>query len=311
MKKIYPVLLSVFISLSIILLAVILQSFNVYKNPENPETCSLCHEMKSYVISYLTPEKGSVIADHKLNCIDCHSGKSRKAAKDAALTEIKIGALAKITGTRLDTDRSALAVNCTQCHGQDFRHFNIAVNTSCLNCHWAHKSPQAKTESIFLVPYGPHRNQSCRNCHGTNFQIPRCTDCHKGHGEKKFENALCLACHADPHTPKKPGILPGNTVKFNGSLPFEACSPCHENEYFEVTNSLSRHTRMETCTLCHRSHGEKPRCRDCHPGMAMEKHKDFGCGSCHIDFKNKIICQDCHGTTYHDLTASTAVLNRK
>src|SRR5574341_450028 len=308
MRKIYPVLLSVLIILIIILLAVVVPSFNIYKDLEDPEICRQCHEMNYYVSSYLTPEKGSVIANHRLTCIDCHSSTDRNAAKDAAQTEVKIAALAKMTGIWLDADRSALAVNCTQCHQQDSEHFNIADN--CRNCHWAHKSPMVKTDSIFLIPSGPHKGQSCQNCHGTAFRIPRCIECHKGHGEKKFENKLCLACHADPHLPIKPGILPGNTVRFNGSLPFEACSPCHENEYFEVTNSSSRHTQMETCTRCHPSHGEKPRCRNCH-GMAMDQHQGFGCGSCHLDNSYKIICQDCHGTRYHDLTADTAVINRK
>ncbi|VVB86238.1 Cytochrome c3 [uncultured archaeon] len=223
-RRLHPVLI-----IGILILSVgILLALNVQKKIEDPQTCNLCHEMKPFVASYLKPEAGSTIAKHKLGCLGCHTNTSLNEAKSAVLKEIEIGAIAKITGVQLNTVNSALAINCTRCHiMNDIQHLNAIANLRCKDCHWAHEPVAGlnKTNISSLIPYGPHKNQTCQNCHGTTFVIPSCVNCHSGHGGQKLNNSLCLECHTDPHVPKKPGILPYNTVKFSGDLPFSVCHP--------------------------------------------------------------------------------------
>jgi hypothetical protein len=293
----------------LILLAGILLALNAYKSLEDPQTCNICHEMEPFVASYLKPEQGSTIEKHKLDCLGCHTNISPAEARSAVIKEIEIGTLNKIAGVQLNTSTSALAVNCIRCHLMK-EHFNASNNTSCQGCHWAHNS-LTTNKSPSVIPYGPHKNQTCQKCHGTTFVIPRCINCHSGHGGQKLENDLCLECHTDPHVPKKPGILPDNTVKFTENLPFSVCQPCHENEYFNLTNTRSLHTDMQTCALCHKYHGLIPNCNECHPGMMLERHVNFECKDCHIRFDPvKITCPDCHGRS-HEWSAFTAVLNPK
>lgn len=314
MEKKYRKFLPVFVGI-IIFLAVILLAFGSYNSFESPKTCNLCHEMKPYVASYLKPEEGSAIAKHKLDCLGCHTNTSLKEARAAVLREIEIGAFKKITGIEINTTSPALAVNCTRCHiMEDFLHAKSLETSGCQNCHWAHKQPSAEVKTIgaSAIPIGPHKNQSCSNCHGTTFEIPRCSNCHAGHGEQKLENALCLACHTDSHVPKKPGILSNNTVKFTANMPLSVCQPCHENEYLEINNSGSQHTDMQTCTRCHEYHGEKPKCSKCHPVMSQQKHPDFYCENCHQTYNPvRVTCQDCHDTLVHDMSSLTAIWNPK
>ncbi len=305
-KKIHLVI----IGIAIFLIAILLASD---KSIQNPSTCNLCHEMKPYVASYLKPEQGSLIADHNLTCLGCHGGPA--GARSALMKEIEISALSKITGVQLPINSPDLAVNCTGCHFiEDPLHPYANVTSGCQDCHWAHIRKQvleSTTGQLPFIPYGPHMKQTCQNCHGTTFELPRCINCHAGHGKQKLENRLCLACHTDPHVPIKPGILPDNTVKFTGELPFSVCSPCHENEYFNLTATRSGHTDMQTCANCHKTHGEKPRCQHCHSGMVLERHKDFECKDCHLTFDPvSITCEDCHGRS-HQWSALTAELNPK
>lgn len=315
-KKHLPVLL-VFIG-TLILLAAVLFAVNINKRLDDPSTCVLCHEMTPYVASYLKPEEGSAIAGHRLACIECHTNNSLSESRNALLKEIELGILTRSTGIEFNATFPALAVNCARCHALDSRHPMVTGITACPDCHWAHtqekitSSNTSNTSKVLDIPYGPHKRQSCQKCHGTTFEIPRCINCHTGHGEQKLDNKLCLGCHVDPHIPVKPGILFNNTVRFTGNLPFSACQPCHENEYFEITNMQSRHTEMETCTQCHQYHGTKPDCNSCHPVMSKQQHPFFSdCERCHT-FKGPIVntCYDCHGRS-HEWSVLTAVWNPK
>ncbi len=299
---------------TVIFLIFILLGFNSFKNIENPSACNLCHEMKPYVASYLKPEQGSSISGHNLTCLGCHSSGGLAEAKSALIKEIEASALSKISGVPLPVTSPALAVNCTECHlTKDPLHPAASATSGCQDCHWAHMPKQvlgSTAEQLPFIPYGPHKNQNCKNCHGTTYELPRCINCHPGHGEQKLENRLCLICHSDPHVPIKPGIFSENTVTFTGELPFSVCAPCHENEYFNITATRSGHTDMQTCAICHRGHGQKPGCGQCHPGMMAERHKDFECKDCHLTFASQITCEDCHGRS-HQWSAFTAELNPK
>lgn len=314
MEKKHQYFLLVFIG-TLILLATVLFAVIINKTLDDPSTCIFCHEMKPYVSSYLKPEQGSAIEGHRLTCIECHSNNSLSESRNSLMNEIELSVLNRTTGIELNATFPALAVNCARCHVLDSRHPMISGITACTDCHWAHtkeKITSSSTSRVLDIPYGPHINQSCQKCHGTTFEIPRCINCHTGHGNQKLKNKLCLECHVDPHIPKKPGIRSNNTVKFTGNLPFSACQPCHENQYFNIMNTYSLHTEMQTCTLCHEFHGEKPRCSKCHKGMMIERHKDFECKTCHATYNRErfISCPDCHGTS-HEWSPFTAIINPK
>lgn len=314
MKKNTIFLVIFFAGIALILTAILL-SFYAQKTLENPTECNLCHEMEPYVSSYLEPLQGSAISKHNFTCFDCHSNTSEREAREAVLNEMKKRVLNRITGINLNFDMQALSVNCTKCHTlNDVSHIIVINETKCKECHWAHMTSveNSNISMLPLIPYGPHINQSCQKCHGTTFQIPQCINCHSGHGNQKLDNRLCLVCHSDPHIPKKPGIRSNNTVEFKEMLPFSVCQPCHENQYFNINNAYSLHTEMQTCTLCHRSHGEKPRCSKCHEGMMIDRHKNFKCETCHATFSRDkfITCMDCHGRS-HEWSALTAIINPK
>ncbi len=292
-----------------LIIAGIIWFFDIPTSLDDPKICNRCHEMRPYVASFLNPENGSVIAEHNLNCLGCHRNTTLNEARSAVLREIEASILTNITGIQMKTSFSALNVNCKRCHVmKDSQHVIITNNTSCLDCHWAHRSRESIKAVSAAIPFGPHRNQTCQNCHGTTFEIPRCIKCHTGHGGQKLENGLCLGCHINPHVPEKPGSDTGN---FPQNLPFSVCQPCHENEYYNMTNLPSMHTNMQTCTLCHKFHGEIPKCNFCHPGMMNERHTTFNCRDCHIAYNPvKITCEDCHGRS-HEWSAATAILNPK
>ncbi len=287
----------------LILIIALFTGINIQKKLDNPDSCAICHEMKPFVSSFYEPENGSVILKHNLNCLECHTNNSIKESRSALMEEIKGYVLFKTTGVNLNPDLSALSVNCNRCHDVDLvRHFNIRNDVSCSECHWAHAPSNENNKNnksdLILVPYGPHKNQSCPNCHGNAFQIPKCTKCHEGHYETKPENSLCLGCHVDPHVPVIPGNLSTNTVTFPKNIPLYACQPCHEKQFYELNNSFTLHTEMKTCALCHKRHGEIPKCTYCHQAMKVSKHLEIGCQNCHRFGANKPPCQSCHGTSH-------------
>lgn len=305
MRKLDPRLILIVSAASVLFMGIFI-SVAINEALDAPATCSGCHEMDMYVTTYLVPVNGSVIAEHRSDCFGCHSNTSRQRAKNAVLKEIGISTLNKITGNNFNTERSDFAVNCLKCHVlKGYSHLNITSNAGCGDCHWAH-TPTSSAFNPYLIPSGPHRNQTCSNCHGKDFKIPRCINCHTGHGGQKLENSLCLACHTDPHLPIKPGILPGNTVNFTKDMPFSLCAPCHEKQYYDLNISRSRHLDMQTCTLCHDSHGKRPRCSQCHPDLIVHGHTTLQCNDCHGRISG-LQCKLCHGVT-HEWSAITALL---
>src|SRR3990172_63034 len=278
---------------------------------DDPGYCSSCHEMQPYYDSFLDPKNGSVIESHKLNCVQCHVNKSIADTKTRIAAEI-IAYRFNISGSLIP--KLSIKPDCSICHPSPTSSIHGIVNiTDCTLCHWGHTPVEGKLNISGLpqVPYGAHSNQTCFNCHGTEFKIPQCINCHAGHGEQKLENRLCLGCHIDPHVPKIPGLYPYYKVKFNISYPFSVCQPCHQDEYFNLTNTRSLHTSMDTCTQCHDTHGRIPKCSQCHPGMNLPRHSDFKCDDCHISLNPiRIKCEDCHGRS-HEWSARTAIINPK
>ncbi|HWQ95856.1 MAG TPA: hypothetical protein VN368_00645 [Candidatus Methylomirabilis sp.] len=302
--------IGIFIAFGCLIFAVsILSSIKLTNNLYNPEYCNSCHEMQTYYSTFKNPKNGSIILDHELKCIQCHSGRNIYSAKQQLLIEIITYDL-NLPGNFSKKD---LKPDCVKCHIPESPvHSNLNKYT-CIDCHWAHtQNASYNTTNRSIPSLGPHMEKKCQDCHGMDFEIPRCIKCHAGHGDQKLDNNQCLSCHSDPHVPRIPGKLKNNTVTFKGNLSFSVCKPCHEDQYSNLTNIPTLHTEMETCTKCHQWHGEIPKCEKCHRGMMISRHpKSFTCKTCHVTFRgNLTTCQDCHGRT-HEWSAFTAVLNPK
>jgi hypothetical protein len=309
-KNILTILL---IGVLILLISIIFGIF-INKQLEGPELCRSCHEMLPYYNSTVAPQNGSIISSHSLSCIQCHANKSLNNARKDILIEIIVYYL-NISGRAFPS--GDLKPDCMKCHVPESPVHKTLNQTNCVDCHWAHGSiAGSKVSNISLgsvIPYGPHMNNACKDCHDTNFELPQCIKCHSGHGEQKLENNLCLSCHTDAHVPKIPGILRNNTVKFTGNMPFSVCEPCHEEQLLNISKIQTAHKDMGTCTLCHQFHGEIPKCSKCHTGMMVKRHPTtFRCKTCHATFdpNKRTTCQDCHGRT-HEWSAFTAVINPK
>lgn len=292
--------------------AIILSGIKLNNMIYDPGFCRSCHE--TYYSSYLNPTNGSIILNHDLKCIQCHSGVNINSAKK----QVFIKRIANDLNLSGNFSSNELKPDCTRCHMPEGPVHKLLNNSACKDCHWAHSqntSHNASNRSLSMKAYGPHMLKKCQDCHGTNFEIPRCIKCHAGHGEQKLMNDQCLSCHSDPHVPKIPGILKNNTVIFKGELSLSVCKPCHEDQYTNLTNVPTLHTDMETCTKCHQYHGEIPKCKKCHIGMMIERHPDsFDCMTCHKKENSKlslkITCPDCHGRS-HEWSPGTAIINPK
>lgn len=291
----------------LILVISILSGLELNNKLYNPEFCGSCHEMQPYYLTYLYPINGSIINDHELTCIQCHSGRNTYEAKKTIVFESITYGL-NLSGS---FSRDELKPDCIKCHIPHTPVHNNMNNSACIDCHRAHT--RNTNLNITKKPFiSLHMENKCQFCHGQDFEIPRCIKCHSGHGDQKLENNQCLVCHSDPHVPKIPGKFKNNTVNLTSNLSLSVCKPCHEAEYTNLTNVQTPHTDMGTCTKCHQWHGEIPKCSKCHIGMMIQRHpKTFTCRTCHASFGGTITkCQDCHGRT-HQWSASTAIINPK
>lgn len=306
----------IFILLSLIfLLGAVFVAFSFNQGIEGPGSCKLCHKMVTYEASFENPGSGSIIGKHKLTCLQCHTNNSMKESRDMILKMIILTRILPLDGFSPTPGEinATLDVNCRRCHAMSDSRHSFEDTVDCKNCHWAHSSPSLKvtTMNASIIPNGPHINRSCFECHGTGFEIPSCIKCHTGHGEDKWDNTLCLNCHKDAHIPSIPGIPLNYTDRFRGVLPMETCKPCHEEEYYIASYSLSRHSINGTCTECHFSHRIKPSCDYvCHTVMSGN-HPEFFCNRCHKEDYKKVTCFDCHGTEEHDMIKSNAFWNPK
>src|SRR5659263_341761 len=190
----------------LLLLVSIILGIVINKQLEGPELCSSCHEMLPYYNSYINPPNGSIISSHNLSCLQCHANKSLDKARKNIMTEI-IVYKTNISGFL----PGELTPDCNVCHLPVSPVHNDLDQTKCTDCHWAHM-PESVTKATNIsirsvIPYGPHKNKTCSDCHGTNFEIPQCVRCHSGHGGQELENSLCLACHCLLYTSDAAGDL--------------------------------------------------------------------------------------------------------
>ncbi len=241
--------------------------------PLTPAECGRCH---SYQFTWLQKKGGK----HQFDCIDCHEQfhvyNPRKNNWDDIMPK------------------------CQQCHdlphGKDF--------TACLECHQQPHAPKvipfAKLDKTVegkegmvtcAVCHGtegsefakfPSKHNSEVNCQGCHAEvhgtIPSCLDCHEPHGQK-MEYKGCLTCHS-PHSAS-------NIKQYPEDVPNTACSACHAPVYNKLQANVTKHSPLQ-CATCHASHGEIPRCQDCHDKPHDENllSKFASCLDCHMDPHN-------------------------
>ncbi|MHB8810525.1 MAG: cytochrome c3 family protein [Desulfobulbaceae bacterium] len=240
--------------------------------PLTAEECGRCH---SYQFKWLKEKGGK----HQMDCTTCHE---QFHAYNPRLQ-----------------NWDAIMPKCQGCHemphGKDF--------AACMECHQQPHAPKVIQFATLekQVP-GPgkqtvvtcavcHKNEgnefakfpskhntavNCQGCHAkVHGTIPSCLDCHEPHVAKQ-EYKDCLVCHS-PHSAANIKKYPENTPNTN-------CAACHDQVYKKLQANVTRHTALQ-CATCHVTHGQIPKCQDCHGEPHGEGlHKRFAsCLDCHKD----------------------------
>lgn len=176
------------------------------------------------------------------------------------------------------------------------------VPADCAKCHDTQPAQiekagaKHKTEIDCLACHEGHRPKSAKN-------IPLCSNCHAGAPHYEVKN--CLGCH-NPHEPLK--------VVVQGQQK-EVCISCHAGPGKELVAAPSKHTTV-ACNFCHAdTHGNIPKCTDCHKPHSKEMVQ-ADCAACHKAHKPleltytpntaSALCGSCHGNVLTQLTASKA-----
>jgi len=241
--------------------------------PLTPVECGRCH---GYQFKWLQEKGGK----HQFDCVDCHEQFHAYNPRKGNWDEIM--------------------PKCQNCHdlphGKDFM--------ACLDCHQQPHAPKviqfAKLEQEVSGQKGVlvcgvcHNNEgtefakfpskhntevNCQGCHAkVHGTIPSCLDCHEPH-HSKMEYKDCLTCHS-PHS--------ASTIKkYPEDVPNNACGACHDSVYNNLQANVTKHSTLQ-CATCHATHGEIPKCQDCHGEPHGEGlHKRFSsCLDCHMDPHN-------------------------
>lgn len=134
----------------------------IHQSDTNPNFCGTCHNMDSYVDSYLTGHTmDSVHAKAGVQCKECHSDYDIPA-------EIESG-IKFITGN-YDKDMPQ-------------RKFDDEV---CTQCHISMEYIALQTDSLRRNPHASHwPDLKCRSCHISHGeQIDYCSECHDNDGQR-------------------------------------------------------------------------------------------------------------------------------
>ncbi len=134
----------------------------IHQSDTNPNFCATCHNMESYVDSYLNGHTmDNVHAEAGVQCKECHSAYDIPA-------EIESG-IKFITG---NYDKS-----------MPQRKFGDEV---CNQCHISMEYIALQTDFLFRNPHASHwPDLKCRSCHISHGeQIDYCSECHDNGGQR-------------------------------------------------------------------------------------------------------------------------------
>jgi len=212
--------------------------------------CNTCHkQLHAYV-----PTKNNY-KEVMPKCYSCHKLKHGEAFPDCAQChqdphspkDIPFSGVKQNIKNKAGKD----VVACSVCHSKEGKEMDAYPNkhnvkVGCIGCH--------------------------KNKHGVR---PSCFDCHKPHVADQTY-ADCLVCHA-PHSAK-------NILQYPKEIPNTVCAACHGKIYNKLQANPTKHTALQ-CAACHVSHGQIPRCQQCHKEPhGATVHKRFpDCLECHVD----------------------------
>lgn len=229
--------------------------------PLAPVDCGQCH-MQHY--SNLKNEGGL----HRFACQECHQQFHMYSPLKDNYAE-----LMPRCGSCHDQPHGPEQSDCAQCHEDPHaaqRAPGMAKLTAvCADCHGA------AADKLRNFPSG-HTEQGCSTCHHDQHgYIPDCFECHDGHTPSQGAEA-CAACHQDVHKPLEIALQENSDTM--------TCAVCHGAVYDKWAGTPSQHGAIN-CALCHTSHGDIPRCLDCHaaPHNPQQLKAFPNCLDCHLD----------------------------
>jgi len=243
--------------------------------PLAPEECGRCH---NYQFKWLQDKGGK----HQMDCTTCHEQfhayNPRKDNWDTIMPKCQ-GCHELAHGPDFPA--------CMECHQQphapkviQFANLEKTVTTegkqAKVVCGVCHNNEGTEFDKF---PSKHNTEVNCQGCHAeVHGTIPSCLDCHQPHIENQVYQD-CLQCHA-PHSAS-------NIKKYPEDVPNAACSACHDSVYNNLRANVTKHSPLQ-CATCHASHGEIPRCQDCHGEPHGEGlHQRFtSCLDCHVDPHN-------------------------
>ncbi len=249
---------------------------DIYAMQIEPLTAVECGRCHNYQFKWLQDKGGK----HQFSCTDCHEQFHAYNPRKGNWDEI----MPKCQNCH-DLPHGGDFMACLDCHQQphapkviQFSRLEKTVGGQegvvvCAVCHKNEGTEFAR----FPSKHNPELN--CQGCHAeVHGTIPSCLDCHEPH-TNEMEYKDCLTCHS-PHSAS-------NIKKYPEDVPNNACGACHEAVYSNLQKNVTRHSTLQ-CATCHASHGEIPRCQDCHGEPHGEGlHKRFNsCLDCHMDPHN-------------------------
>jgi len=133
---------------------------------------------------------------------------------------------------------------CFTCHVRQRGEFNLPSHhpvtegkLKCTGCHSPHGGVSVPRDSGSVTLRGETVNETCFKCHADKegpfvFEHPpvteECSTCHRAHGSannkllRQPEPALCLRCHAGPHTRSSTFRSSGLILQY-----YTKCTSCH------------------------------------------------------------------------------------
>lgn len=243
-------------------------------NSLSPVECGGCH-YGQYTRLLKSDSK------HRFDCLDCHEQLHANIPSKNNYNDI----LPKCANCH-DFPHGEAFPNCAQCHQDPHSPLNIPFSgvevtmtnhagkdvVACEVCHYDTEGKEMET-----YPSKHNVEVGCTGCHGDEKHgvRPTCFDCHEPHTAEQVY-ADCLVCHR-PHSAK-------NILTYPEEMSNTVCAACHTGIYDKLQANRTKHSELQ-CASCHVTHGQIPRCQDCHDephGAAV--HKRFpNCLECHVD----------------------------
>ncbi len=239
----------------------------------SPVECASCHSGQ-----YIQLKKSA--SKHRFDCLDCHDQLHAYIPIKNNYNEILPKCVTCHEAPHVDP-----FTNCAQCHQDPHSPLQIpfagvignVVNhagkkvVACEVCHYDTEGKEMET-----YPSKHNVNVGCTGCHGDEQHgiRPSCFDCHEPHTAEQTY-ADCLVCHL-PHSAM-------NILPYPEEISNTVCAACHNAISENLLTNHTKHTDLQ-CASCHATHGQIPRCQDCHDEPHGTVHKKFpDCLQCHID----------------------------